>query len=241
MTTDITVLIPDYDPVRTRPRKFKTLYLLHGYAQDHFDWLRYTNIERYATEKNLAIVMPSAYNSIYTNMAHGMDYFAYFSEELPALLNGLFPLSAKPEDTYVAGLSMGGYGAIKWALSYPERFHAAASLSGALRVESRIKAGLGITGNQVLGVYGDPPTVRPEEQDLFVMLENLKKAGRKIPRLYICCGNTGDEGHYGPYLDFIEHAKKCNVELTAEEGTGGHDWIFWDSHIKKIIEWMLSF
>jgi S-formylglutathione hydrolase FrmB len=240
MNTDVTVLLPDYEPVELSSPKHKTLFLLNGYAGDNLDWLRFTNIERYAEEKKIAVVMPSGCNSIYTDMVHGQNYFTYFSHELPTLLYHLFPLSNRKEDTYVAGLSMGGYGAFKWALTYPERFAAAASLSGALRVEDRLKAGLQVTGNQVLGVYGDPPRIKPESQDLFVMLENLKRTGREIPRLYACCGNTGDESHYLPYQDFIAYCQKLEVELATEDAPGNHDWNFWDPYIKKALDWMLQ-
>jgi S-formylglutathione hydrolase FrmB len=240
MNTDIVLLLPQYDQVKPSPPKFKTLYLLNGYAGDCLDWLRFTNIERYAEAKQMAVVMPSGYNSIYTDMVYGQNYFTYFSREMTTFLTQYFPLSGKREDNFIAGLSMGGYGAMKWALTYPECFAAAASLSGALHVEHRIKAGLAVTGNQVLGVYGDPPTVKPEEQDLFVMLQNLKKSGKIIPKLYACCGNTDDEDHYGPYLEFVDHARKIGVDITVEETAGGHDWNFWDPYIKKILDWMLN-
>ena len=91
--------------------KYQTLYLLHGSYGDCTDWTRFTNILRYAQERCLAVVMPSAENSCYINMAQGEPYLDYISLELPDFLSTLFPLSGKREDTFIAGLSMGGYGA----------------------------------------------------------------------------------------------------------------------------------
>ena len=109
------------------------LYLLHGLSDDHTAWLRYTSIERYATARGLAVVMPAVHRSFYADEAHGHAYWHFVSEELPAIVAAFFRLSERREDTFVAGLSMGGYGALKLGLHHPERFAAVASLSGRRR------------------------------------------------------------------------------------------------------------
>ena len=105
----------------------KVLYLLHGYSDDHSIWLRRTSVERYAAAHNLAVMMPAVNHSFYCNEVHGEKYWDYVSEELPRVMHRFFRLSEKPEDTFVAGLSMGGYGAMKLALSHPDRFATASS------------------------------------------------------------------------------------------------------------------
>ena len=117
-------------------RKPPVLYLLHGLSDDHSIWLRRTSIERYADVLGLAVVMPAVNRSFYADTAYGAQYWTFVSEELPRVMHGFFPLSDKRADTFVAGLSMGGYGAFKLALTLPDRFAAAASLSGALDVVS---------------------------------------------------------------------------------------------------------
>ena len=102
----------------------KVLYLLHGYSDDHTIWQRRTSVERYAARHNLAVVMPGVNHSFYCNEFHGERYWDFVSQELPAVMHRFFRLSDKPEDTFVAGLSMGGYGAMKLALNFPERFGA---------------------------------------------------------------------------------------------------------------------
>lgn len=106
--------------------RYPTLYLLHGLSDDHTIWQRRTSIERYAAEKNLAVVMPAAGRSYYQDMANGAAYWTFLSEELPALCRQWFPLSEAREETFAAGLSMGGYGALRLALAQPEKFAAAA-------------------------------------------------------------------------------------------------------------------
>ena len=113
------------------------LYLLHGYSDDHTSWLRRSSIERYLTmdsTRPLVCVCPSVQNSFYTDMEYGWKYYTYLTEELPRLLSRWIRISSKREDTFIAGLSMGGYGAYKIALSHPERFAAAASFSGVLDI-----------------------------------------------------------------------------------------------------------
>lgn len=97
-----------------------TLYLLHGLSDDDSIWLRRTSIERYVAQMGIAVVMPQVHRSFYTDMAAGGQYWTFISEELPALARSFFPLSAKREDNFVAGLSMGGYGALKLGLRKPE-------------------------------------------------------------------------------------------------------------------------
>jgi len=111
-------------------KQHPALWLLHGLSDDHTIWQRRTSIERYVAPLGLAVVMPAGGRSFYADMAHGLRYWTFLSEELPALARSFFPLSEAREDNFVAGLSMGGYGAFKWALRCPQQFAAAASLSG---------------------------------------------------------------------------------------------------------------
>ena len=110
--TSITVILPTPEEESAPIQKdMKVLYLLHGLHGDETSWMRYTSIERYASESVIAVVMPGVGNSFYQDMAHGERFYTYMTEELPKFIEGLFPVSRKREDTYIAGLSMGGYGA----------------------------------------------------------------------------------------------------------------------------------
>ena len=132
---------------------YKTLYLLHGLSDDHTIWMRRTSIERYAADYGIAVVMPCVARSWYTDTAYGMKYFTFVTEELPRVCRGFFKgMSDKREDNFIAGLSMGGYGAIKAALTCPEKFGGCASLSGAL--DFAIRKRLNIT-DELKGIFGE--------------------------------------------------------------------------------------
>ena len=132
--TDVSIILPDPPgSAHVSPgRAYQTLYLLHGTYGDHSDWWRKTALERYAQEACLAVVMPSCGNAFYQDMVHGPKYKTFLLEELPAYLRSILPLSPRREDNFIAGLSMGGYGAMHLALSKPGQYAAAASLSGVM-------------------------------------------------------------------------------------------------------------
>ena len=128
----------------------------------------------------MAVIMPEVQRSFYCDMTNGPRYFTYIVDELPALCQRLFRVSARREDNFVAGLSMGGYGAMKAALSRPERYAAAASFSGAVDVAARLDSHPDIFQATCGG------TLRAED-DLFRLAE--KTAGER-PRLYRCVEET---------------------------------------------------
>lgn len=115
MNTGVTVSLPGER--RDRTGDMPVLYLLHGLSDDHTSWVRRTDIDRYAEEWGVAVIMPEVQRSFYCDMTNGPRYFTYIVDELPALCQRLFRVSARREDNFVAGLSMGGYGAMKAALS----------------------------------------------------------------------------------------------------------------------------
>ena len=209
------------------------LYLLHGYSDDQTIWQRRTSVERYAAAHNLAVIMPGVNHSFYCNEEYGERYWDFVSEELPRMMHRFFRLSDKPEDTFVAGLSMGGYGAMKLALNQPERFGAAASFSGAVDIAStrqrhnhnwkRITGGKSIKGT---------------ENDLFHMLKENGEAVHK-PRLYVSCGTA--DFLYDQHKKFIPALKKAGWDVTAyEEPDATHEWGFWDREIRKFIEFIYN-
>ncbi len=209
----------------------KVLYLLHGYSDDQTIWQRRTSIERYAAAYNLAVIMPGVNHSFYCNEALGEKYWDFVAEELPRVMHRFFRLSERAEDTFVAGLSMGGYGAMKLALNFPERFAAAASFSGASNILTRLQANLGkrITGGKSL---------RGAESDLYHMMK-VNGAAEKKPRLYVACGTA--DFLYDQHQKFVPALKKAGWDVTRyDEPDAVHEWGFWDREIAKFIPWMLG-
>lgn len=211
----------------------KVLYLLHGYSDDHTIWQRRTSVERYAARHNLAVIMPAVNHSFYCNEARGERYWDYVAEELPAQMQRFFRISDKPEDTYVAGLSMGGYGAMKLALSHPERFAAAASFSGASDIVSLSRRHTD-DWNRIFGRQA----VRGSENDLYHLMKQNADAPRK-PRLYVSCGTA--DFLYDQHKKFVPALKEQGWDVTSyEEPDAVHEWGFWDREIAKFIPWMLE-
>lgn len=214
--------------------EFPVLYLLHGLSDDHSIWLRRTSIERYAAELGLAVVMPAVNRSFYTDMKHGYRYWTFISEELPRLCRGFFRLSPKREHTFAAGLSMGGYGAFKLALRCPQRFAAAASLSGALDLQPG-QRWVDLVHDLRL-VFGSPNAFRNSHDDLFHLARVLARRRGPRPRLYACCGT--EDFLLADNRRFRDLAGKLKLDLVYEEHPGTHEWGYWDRQIQRVLEWL---
>jgi putative tributyrin esterase len=230
--TSVTVVLPQptvgqvgVEPGAGEQAPPPLLYLLHGRSDDHTAWLRYTSIERYAAEAGVAVVMPAVARSFYADEAHGHRYWSYLSEELPEIVARFFRVGDRRERTFVAGLSMGGYGALKWALQQPHRFAAAASLSGALDV-------VGLARDPERGaelvdrVFGGEPG---PDDDLFDLLRRSDPA--TVPDLYVSCGT---EDHlYESNVRFADALRACGLAPRVEFRPGEHEWGFWDTEIRR--------
>ncbi len=238
LRTTISVILP-HPAKKTGIRgKYPTLYLLHGLTGDHTCWLRETPIERYVEPLNLAVVTCDGHRSRYTDMAIGWRYWTFLTEELPFVARSLFPLSSAREDNFVAGASMGGYGAFKWALRKPEMFAAAASLSGAFRVASGMDPRMADPARrrEFRGIFGPLGKLRGSEHDLFALSRRASRKKLRLPALYQCCGT---EDHLREInLRFFEQGHKIGLPLTYEESPGGHDWSYWDQQIQRVLEWL---
>ena len=213
----------------------RVLYLLHGYSDDQTIWLRRTAIDRYAAGRNLAVVMPAVNHSFYTNEDKGERYWDFVSEELPRLLHRFFRLSDRPEDTFVAGLSMGGYGAMKLALSQPERFAAAASFSGVLDIADMSHRSP-VSMENMKRVFGHVKKLRGSEHDLLHLLHDRRKAPHR-PRLYVSCGTEDFLWHM--HGKFVAEAEKQGWTAAHREIPGmGHQWELWDQEILHFLDWI---
>jgi putative tributyrin esterase len=209
------------------------LYLLHGLSDDHTIWQRRTSIERYVDLLRLAVVMPAVNRSFYADMAHGARYWAFISQEVPAVAQAFFPISSERSDCFVAGLSMGGFGAFKLALNLPNRFAAAASLSGALDMVSRADSTEATREQE--DCFGDPRQLVGSENDLLHVASALTHV-KQVPRLYQWCGR--EDFLYGDNIRFRDHVRKLGLDLTYEEGPGGHEWACWDQQIQRVLQWL---
>lgn len=211
------------------------LYLLHGLSDDHSIWMRRTSVERYAAPLGLAVIMPCVHRSFYANMANGYRYWDFVSDELPAIARSMFKLSSRREDTFVAGLSMGGYGAFKLALSLPNTFAAAGSLSGALDIVGRSnRSDANSFPEDMRLVFGDMGTLRKPENDLLKQASNLAASPAPKPFLYQWCGT--EDFLYKDNLSFYHHAQTIGLDVHYEEGPGDHRWLYWDTQLRRFLD-----
>lgn len=238
--TNINVILPVEGKDGCRAgAKYPVLYLLHGACGDYSDWVRFTRIEKYAAARKLAVVMPSAGNSFYQDMAHGPQVLTYLTEELPRFVNAVFPVSAKRENTFAAGLSMGGYGAWRLALQKPEQYSCAASLSGPLDFVQRVRAAR--TGESTGpycwdAIFEDPDAIGGTDADLFALAAKRTAEGRVMPKLYQTVGT--EDFHYERNQTARRRMTELGLAPTYAEHPGGHNWEYWDAHIQDVLDWL---
>jgi putative tributyrin esterase len=266
---EIGIILPDKQRNKTPKEfyssgeKYPVLWLLHGTFGDYSDWIRKSNIELYACEQNLIVVMPSAMNSDYVNWPDfgiGYNMWDYLTEELMPLVYNWFPASDKREDNFIAGLSMGGGGALKYALGHPEKFGAAAILSSSAREISYLQPYANLSAEEfrakaIKGEINIPtpfpggipmrqinsiskyPTVGDyldSVENTWDMLAKLAPTG-KLPKMYVACGT--DDFAYKGFLKFKDYAKELGLEAEFEEMEGyKHEWRFWDITIQHAIK-----
>ena len=233
------VLLPQ-TPTSKGRKLHPTLFLLHGLSDDHTIWARRTSIERYAAKRNLAVIMPAVGRSFYQDTASGARYWTFLSKELPAIMRSFFPLSEKRADNFAAGLSMGGYGALRLALAYPDKFAAGVSFSGALDYVRRLrdsgKTGSRITQAEWNAVAGVGTDAARSTSDLWHLTRRVASRSGPKPALWLSCGTEDDI--IGDTRSFHRHLEGAGYLHHYEEGPGAHDWAFWDRQIERTIAWL---
>jgi len=234
----VEVILPEVEPPKDG---FKTLWLLHGLSDNHTSWTRYTSVERYASEVGLAVIMPDVNRSFYANSKLGGNlYWDFISEELPKVMRRFFKLSTKREDNFVAGLSMGGYGAFKLALEHPERYCFAGSFSGGLDManlkrdlphEKAINEQILQEMKDIFGDFGEE--MRAAGGDIVYTAANVTDPA-KYPKFYQCCGT--EDFVYPANVEFINAARNSGLDIEYVEEPGDHVWSYWDRHVEIFIK-----
>lgn len=213
------------------------LYLLHGAYGDAFSWIRYSNIDRYAQDHGMVVVMASAENSFYQDMKTGKKYFTFFTEELPEFIKNVFPVNHDREKTFAAGFSMGGYGAWYLGLRRPDLYSKVASMSGALDIVNAYKDRTADTPFHFDDSFDDLDHLEGSKYDLLALYDKAVK-NSMVPKLYQAVGF--DDFLYNDNLRVRDCMRQKNADLVYEEGEGGHDWSFWDKYIQRILDWLLE-
>jgi S-formylglutathione hydrolase FrmB len=161
-----------------------------------------------------------------------MKYYTYIAKELPKVIREFFNVSDKREDNFVAGLSMGGYGALKIGLRECDTFCAAAGLSSCTDINRRAD----FRNDLFKAIFGEDGEVPPEE-DLFYLVEKQNSNPNK-PRLYVGIGM--EDFLYAENVRFKEKVESLDYDFTYRESHGVHSWNFWDEYIQYVLKWMFG-
>ncbi len=217
----------------------KTLYLLHGIHGCEYDWITGTRIKRWAQERNLAVIMPAGENKFYNDYDPTHDWFGTFiGKELVEATRSMFPLSEKREDTYIAGLSMGGYGSLCAGLRNPERFGAIGAFSAALvgGMYPKDDNCSGVVGRRthIVSCLGEESSFPGSCNDPYALASRLDASER--PRIYMACGKS--DFLLNVNREFRDHLQKEGFSLDYCETEGAHEWDFWDTHIYRFLNWL---
>ena len=221
---------------------FKTIYLLHGFSGSHHDWLNSTRIEYLARMYDVAVIMPSCENSFYIDDETTCQFYEKFiSEELVDFTRKAFRLSDKREDTTIAGLSMGGYGALRDGMRNSNVFGSIFALSSALITDEI--AGMKEGGSNAVApysyyrhVFGDLDHLLGSDNDPKAVAEKMAGGKAPVPKIFICCGT--EDMLITSNRDIHSHLAKLGVQHEYREAPGIHNWAFWDEYIEKAMEWL---
>ncbi len=235
---DITVVLPsvtcpeglgmaDVPPSHVLPAKFPVLYLLHGFGNNNAQWTGYTNVEMYAEERRIAVVNFATENKSYARVG-GDDFRRFLDEELPEFILNYFPVSDRPEDTYIAGLSMGGYGSYLHAFSRPEKYCAVGAFSAGIDINPE---------TLVTGMMNSADIPLDPANDIHALAGKLKAEGKTFPKVYASCGDQ--DFLYAADKAYAEELKELGADVTWSETAGyGHEWRFWDEEVEKFLDWI---
>lgn len=227
METCFQVVLPDEGDLK----QVKVIYLLHGLTDNCTGWARYTACERYARERGVALVMPEVQRSFYIDGVHGLKYFTYVSQELPQAVHRMFGLSLEKEKSYVMGLSMGGFGALKCALTYPERYAGCGSFSGVTDLEGMRALPDGSLRSWEFDALLGAGKQAGAENDLSLLAEK-----KNLLPIYLSCGEQ--DRLYGLNVKFAQHLEKLGVTYRFDHRAGAHTWDFWDQSLQDCLNWL---
>jgi S-formylglutathione hydrolase FrmB len=235
----LNIILPDPGQMGQIPvSQRKILYLLHGLSDDASAWQRYSMVEVMARQYGLVVIMPSVGRSFYIDQPNGQNYFTYLVDELPKYLFNVFGIVPTRDNTLIAGISMGGYGAFKAALLRPQNFFAAASFSGVLSL-----AVLGAIPDdprqlEFSHLFGDLNLLQGSGHDPAVWLSNAARSKGNLPKLYISCGRQDDL--YPLNVMTHKYCQAIGLEVDYHEEDGKHDWNFWNPQLQRFLSLVLD-
>lgn len=232
------LILPEQDEhyeQNVTPQLLPSVMILHGLSSDNNSYLRFTSVERYANDYNLAVILPDGDHSFYANMLYGHSYADHILE-VWRYAHQVFPLSFSREDNFLAGHSMGGFGVIKTSFEQPELFSKSCFMSSATDIERLLNYDW--PDFKMSGIIGDAGTTKNSALDIQrIVKDGVNKVGAEgLPELYMMCGT--DDYIYPDNVEFKSFLESEGISFKYEEGPGEHDYAYWDQGILKAIKWM---
>ena len=231
MGTSMTVFLPEAKDCAS----VRVVYLLHGLADNCTGWARYTSVERYARRYDVAVVIPEVQRSFYSDMRFGIPYYSFIHDELPKLCRNMFGFSAKRENNYVMGLSMGGYGALKCVLNTPRRYAGCAAFSAVTDFEHEVNNTTEQRTAEYKAMFGQSLKI-PADSNLHRLLD--KRSAEELPPFYIACGKQDRLCEQDEAFSGMLKAK--GVSVLFEKWDGIHNWDFWDVAVEKAFRYFFE-
>ncbi|HYX40119.1 MAG TPA: alpha/beta hydrolase family protein, partial [Pyrinomonadaceae bacterium] len=234
------VLPPNYDAPAARAMRYPVLYLLHGLAGSHDDWVsNRAHLAQHAAQYHIIIVTPEGHDGWYTDSATAPNekYESYIVQELIPDVERRYRTLTTREARAIAGLSMGGYGALKFAVKYPERFVFAASMSGALGApvwDLNDKEMIDFVKPSLARVYGAMDNPVRAANDIFKLYDALPPERiAQLPFIYLDCGTEDFLIDSNRAFDALLLKHKIPHEF--RELPGKHEWPYWDQQVQEIL------
>ena len=220
---------------------YKVLWLLHGAFAEYVESMEYSSVCMYAEQRGLAIVAPSSYMGVYTDMVYGEKGYSYVKEVLEKAPKLFRCLSTERDDSYLMGISMGGHGTFKLAMEFPERFHGACGFSSPIDMVytmSILEKGEHFGGHELFDAFGSSARYRDTVGDVVAMARKNLEEGIELPRLSLC---WGDADHAAPEdVRLTEIFDGMGIEMYSRVGPGGHNFDTWDPMMEEVLDYIMK-
>ncbi len=223
-----------------KDKRFAVVYLLHGLFGHFNNWSEKTNLSEYAKNYEYILVMPEGNNGWYVDSVTVPNdrYETYIADELIGEVDKKFRTIADKQHRAIGGLSMGGYGALKFGIKYPDKFILAGSFSGAVSIAGfKTKEELpALVRNSVIATFGDADSETKKSNDIFkIIAEMPKEKVAALPFLYLDCGTEDELGLLAANKQFADVLTKQKVPHEFRQLPGKHNWKFWDSQVDEFL------
>ena len=218
----------------TSSRRYPVLYLLHGLDGRYTDWTERTKLAQHLSGLDLIVVTPEGANSWYVNWHDGAAerWEDYLVVDLVAEIDARFRTDARREARFIAGLSMGGYGALRVALKHPRRYSFAASLSGAFNITRLESFGWRQSLRaEFARAFGPAGSERRAADDLFSLAQSATPDG--LPSLYIDCGAS--DTFLAANRELVAILQQSRIPYEYRETQGAHTWAYWDRQVVPLL------